>query len=282
MDKDNALYCNVCGLYIDQNKHMSRIIAAYPNNQFGIFEMPIRNGLPKLDATPRLIYHNAPCAMCSAPSGYVLKLVFEVNEDFLESLRQRIIGFLATNNMLDSCNLKPTPYVFNSVGYRHLTHKGIDQRWFVSFCDGFSFMNAEFRAYNPHPTGWTPWVVSDIYHVFNFCEAEHGYAFSKGLSEFKRDCVKNGYDEMQKPYGRISNYIDEALKNWKPPYREIEFPESLKAYEPLFVCGLRYNMFPLKSVDLMESGDTSYYFALLDDNHTLHKFADWQLGMTGF
>ena len=278
MDKDNALYCNVCGLYIDQNKHMSRIIAGYPNSQFGVFEMPIRNGLPKLDATPRLIYHNAPCAMCAVPSGYVLKLVSDFNEDFLESLRQCIIRFLATKNMLDSCNLEPTPYVFNSVGYRRLLPKGIDQRWFVSLCDGSSFMNAEFRAYTEGGTGHTRWIVSDIYNVFDFYEAEHGYVFSKGLSEFQRDCHKNGYDEMQKPYGRISNYVNEALKNWKPPYREIEFPESLKAYEPLFVCGLRYNMLHLRSTDIMENGNIVHYYAVLDDDQTLHKFADWKLG----
>ena len=277
MDKDNALYCNVCGLYIDQNKHMSRIMAAYPNGQFGVFEMPIRNGLPKLDATPRLIYHNAPSAMCAAPYGYALKFVSEVNTDFMESLKQRIIGFLATNNMLDSCNLEPTPYIFNSVGYRHVAHKGIDQRWFVSLCDGFSFMNAEFRVYNPHPTGGTPWVVSDVYTVLDFYKAENGYMLSKGMSEFQRDCQRHGYTEMQKPYGLISNYVDEALKNWKPPYREMTFPESLN-YEPFFVSGLRYNMLHLRSTDLMENGNIVHYYALLDDNQTLHKFADWKLG----
>lgn len=287
-DNLKSIYFGVCGLYIDQDKHMARIVVGYPNKQFGVFEMPTRNGLPKLDTTPRFIYHSAPAKMIGRPLGYVVKDLDEINPDFLESIRDSIVKFLAARDKIDSCYLDPKPYVFFVLGYGRPNgpRGGSNQRWLVSFCDGFSFINAEFRTKIPRSPD-TPWTLEHIYTVMDFdnlYSSDFEYIIQRCTDIFKRQCVQDGYYELQKPYGPIPLYVEEALKNWQPQYQEVEFPESLKFYEPIFVPGMTYNALPLTlvdldEIDLDEKGNVVHYVALMDDKQTLHRFPNWKLGL---
>lgn len=281
-DNLKSIYFGVCGLYIDQDKHMARIVVGYPNKMFGVFEMPIRNGLPKLDATPRLIYHSAPSKMCARPLGYTVKDLDEINQDFLESIREAVVKFLVYQDKIDSCYLEPKPYVFSSLGYGRPAKKhGLDQRWFVSFCDGFSFLNAEFHLLTSNSKR-APWNLERIYTVMDFDEVSSSnfQSIIWGCTEaFKRRCIQDGYFELQKPYGPIQLDIEKSLKNWQPQYREVEFPVSLKYYEPVFVPGMTYNALPLALVDPDEKGQLVHYVALMDDKQTLHRFPSGKLGL---
>ena len=173
---------------------------------------------------------------------------------------------------LDSCHLDPAPYIFNAIGYSKPNGRlGIDHRWFVSFCDGKSFANVEFRVFNPHPKGWTPWEVAQFYTVLDFDEISQPSMLWNGNSLFSSDCIRDGYTEIQKPYGRISLYVAEALANWKPDHMEIEIPQRLDFFSPTFIPGMRYVAVPLACVETDESGDTIHYVGLLDDNQTFHK-----------
>lgn len=262
----------IIDLYLDRISKKARIALRYPNGQFGVFEMFTKNGLPKLDTNPSIIYHNAPIKMAVKPMGYIYKDHNEIRSEYLGALRSVLIQALDKENLLDSCHLDPAPYIFNALGYSKPNGRlGIDHRWFVSFCDGKSFVNAQFKVFDTHPTGWTPWVVNKLYTVLNFDEISQPTMLSEGSSLFRAECNRNGYMEIQRPYGRISLYVAEALSNWKPNYMEIEIPQHLDFFAPTFIPGMRYVAVPLVCVETDGSGDTTHCVGLLDDNQTFHK-----------
>lgn len=262
----------IIALYLDQISKKARIVLRYPNGQFGIFEMFTKNGLPKLDTNPSIIYHNAPLKMAVKPMGYLYKDHNEIHSEYLGALRSGLIQVLEKVNLLGSCHLDPSPYIFNAIGYYRPTRRfGIDHRWFVSFCDGKSFANAKFRVFNPHPRSWTPWEVDKLYTVLNFDEISQPTMLSEGSSLFREECNRDGYMEIQKPYGRIPLYVAEALANWKPSYVEIEIPQRLDFFSPTFIPGMRYISVPLACVEKDGSGNTNHCVGLLDDNQTFHR-----------
>ena len=271
-DSLNSHDFRIITLYFEQISKKARIVLKYPNGQFGVFEMFTRNGLPKLDTNPSIIYHNAPLKMAVKPMGYLYKDHNEIHSEYLGALRSGLIQALDKENLLDSCHLDPSPYIFNAIGYSKPNGRfGIDHRWFVSFCDGKSFATAEFRVFNPHPKGWTPWEVEKLYTVLDFDEISQPNMQWQGSILFCTSCVKNGYTEIQKPYGRISLYVAEALANWKPDYMEIEIPQRLDFFSPTFIPGMRYVAVPLAYVETEKSGNTTHCVGLLDDNQTFHR-----------
>ena len=278
MNQDQTNLFAVCAHHINDEEHISEIVVSYPNSKFGVFHFPNRTGSPKIDATPKMIWHNVPVCMTVTHDGY--RYVLGPSREMCGQILSRVVKFLEDENKIDSCYKASTHYIFNAVGFvKHIARGHIDQRWFVSFCDGVSFINAEFVVKG---TIKATMELKRVYTVFSFDQIYNKESYSKGLDEFSKDCRSKGYIEIQKPYFKLKEDVSVAIVNWNPTYMEVEIPESFNiydAYQSIFIPGMCYNAIPL----YLERGDgiCPRYCAVMDDDGMFHRLpTNILLGLT--
>ena len=230
------------------------------------------NGLPAI-AMPRFIYHNAPDRMTS-PIGSGWRIIFpsELDKAYTDGLRKTCLIAIFESGYRADAYLKNAAYIFLAKGFKNEN----GERWFVSYCDGKSFVNADFSRDNSGE-----WSVVRPNYVMKGIEWHKKEECGKGYGDFENEmlfsgrCEITGFDSHE-----VGRGVSDAIANWKPDWKTMQFPRRIEHWDPIFVPGLRYRVLVLPYADISPyTKQKIRYVALQDDDGWLHRFADHELDL---